>query len=214
MIRRPAGSRAIQERKDMKRRFLVACYATREDDATAFLNSVIDLEHDERMNATAIDQIEKLLAEQYSAETVTVLSFQQLEPAEPRYALHDELRDDWMAATEYCTDNGIEGQGNAIRLLIEDHKLATAQREHWKGLYLMLRQALLEVPKADGLDNASELASLAVKHADNVRRQLHTTSQAGRRPMTPNFIEYGQPLLKNRDYAHPVGVDSEGGSHD
>lgn len=188
----------------MKRRFLVACHATRSDGATSFLNSVVDLEHDERMNAAAISQIQELLAEQYSAETVYILSIAPLEGPEPRYALHDELRNDWMAANTYCTDNGIEGPGNAIRLLIEDHKLATAQREHWKGLYFMLRHALEGVAKADSLEDARECADLVVKHAENIRRQLRTTAQGDRHPMTPNFIEYGPP----------VGIDSEGGSHD
>lgn len=197
----------------MKRRFLVA--ARGENAAGAHhINTVIDLGPEERLNATAIQQIQDLLKEQYLFDRSVILSLAPLEGPEPRYALHDELRNDWMAANTYCTDNGIEGQGNAIRLLIEDHKLATAQREHWKGLYFMLRHALEGVAKADSLEDARECADLVVKHAENIRRQLRTTSQADRHPMTPNYIEYGQPLLKNRDYVHPVGIDSEGGSHD
>lgn len=188
----------------MKRRFLVAAHTSREGGVSAFLNSVIELEPDERLNATAIQQMQELLKKQQGADTAVIISIAPLEGPEPRYTLHDELRNDWMAANTYCTDNGIEGQGNAIRLLIEDHKLATAQRDHWKGLYYMLQQALVGVQKAESLEDASERAGLAVTHADNIRRQLHTTSQVTRHPMTPNYLEFGQP----------IGIDSEGGSHD
>lgn len=213
MIRHPAGSRVTQERKDMKRRYLVAALLE-SGISYQYVNSIVDLEHDERMNATAIQQMQELLKKQQGADTAVIISIAPLEGPEPRYALHDELRNDWMSANTYCTDNGIEGPGNAIRLLIEDHKLATAQREHWKGLYFMLRHALEGVAKADSLEDARECADLVVKHAENIRRQLRTTSQADRHPMTPNSIEYGQPLQKNRDYVHTVGIDSEGGSHD
>lgn len=187
----------------MKRRFLVAARGENAGGAH-HINTVIDLGPEERLNATAIQQIQDLLKEQYLFDRSVILSIAPLEGPEPRYALHDELRNDWMAANTYCTDNGIEGPGNAIRLLIEDHKLATAQREHWKGLYFMLRHALEGVAKADSLEDARECADLVVKHAENIRRQLRTTAQDDRHPMTPNFIEYGLP----------AGIDSEGGSHD
>lgn len=177
----------------MKRRFLVAAHAIRGDGADAFLNSVIELEPDEHMNATAIDQIEKLLTEQHEAKIVTVLNFTQLEGAAPRYALHDELRNDWMAANTYCTNNGIEGDDNAIRLLIADHKRVEAQRNHLQGLLKKAMTGLIEVSNALDVDSARA-------HAESIHASVRTVAvalnldEAGtvapKHPMTPNYIEY------------------------
>lgn len=194
----------------MKRRFLVAVLAEQQDGFSTMFNSVIDLEHDERMNATAIDQIEKLLAEQKQYDKITVLNFQQLEAAGPRYAIHDQLRDDWMAANTYCTDNDIEGPGSAIGLLIEDHKRVDRQRNHYQGILIgLLREldiALREREPGDAGPHPVEYTRRARDTAVSMAKvlDLDIRSQAPlRHPMTPNVMEFS-----------PVGIDSEAGSHD
>lgn len=156
----------------MKRRFLVAGYATRKDGATAFLNSVIDLEPDERMNALAIDQIEKLVAGQYGAETVTLISFQQLEAPEPRYAIHDRLTDAWMEANEYCTDNEIEGDGNAINLLVRDHALVKTERDHLKGLLAMSLNTLKGIQRTEDTHSIHRDAHHVSEAIQNILRHV------------------------------------------
>lgn len=181
----------------MKRRFLVAAVVDplSADTPVRYVNTVITLEPEERLNAVAVTQIQELIKADMGTAGAVILSFQQLEPAEPRYALHDQLRDDWMEANTYCTDNGIEGPENSIRLLIQDHKRVSAQREHLQGLLKTAMTGLIEVSHATDLTSAQRRAENAHASIRTLAVALNldeADTVAPRHPMTPGFLEYAK----------------------
>lgn len=129
------------------RRYLVAAAVTKEGMPTQLLvTSVITLEADEAFNALAVQQVTSILKEQLKALDVAILNFQPLETAPGQvaalYPPRAGLLQSWMVANEYCTDNEIEGPGDAIDQLVRDHALLKTEREHLQGLLQMATNTL------------------------------------------------------------------------